>query len=290
MTATEYGVVVAVGPEGVHDGALDLAAAEAVRRGTGVELLHVVHSLVAMPESLEPLESMDNALTTVGRKTLADAAGRIRPLLADRVPLSTELASGPVATTVMDRGAAAELVVMERRDTGAVERLLTMSISTRVAAHAHVPVAIVPEHWRPRTEDPGHVTVGVDRPLEALPQVEPALEYARMAGLPLVVLHASWLAEPYQDLGFSNDTRDKWVHEAERELDLVLSKIVEPTDEVHYDVQWRRPAECLVGASRVSSMVVLCRRKETQRGAHLGGITRTVLRHAHGPVLVVDRT
>lgn len=290
MTGTEYGVVVAVGPDGIHDGALDLAAEEAVRRGTGVELVHVIHALVAMPASLEQVQSLDSALTTVGRRVLTDAAARMRPRLDGRVPLTTELATGPVATTIVERAADGELIVLERRDTGRVERLLTMSISTRVAAHAHVPVAVVPTSWTARPGEQLPVTVGVDRPLEALGQVETALGYARRTGRGLVVLHASWLAEPYQDLAFSNETRDQWVHDAEAELDLALSKVVEPTDDVRYDVQWRRPSEALVGATRRSSVVVLSRRPENSIRPHLGAITRTVLRHAEGPVLVVDRT
>ena len=88
-----------------------------------------------------------------------------------------------------------------------------MSVSTRVAAHAHAAVLVVPAGWRRGSYPPGPVTVGVDDPGQALDQVEPALAYARDLGRPLVVLHAAWLAEPYQDLVFGNTTREAWVHD-----------------------------------------------------------------------------
>ena len=292
MTTNEYGVLVAVGPDGIHEGTLDLAGAEAVRRGTGVELVHVVHSLVSAPSSVEQMQSLDLTLTRVGREVLTVAADRLRERLDGRVPLTTEIVSGPVAGTVAVRAADADLVVMERRDTGRAERLLTMSVSTRVAAHTTTPVVIVPEHWAHHYEEAAlPVTVGVDRPLDAPGQVETALAYARDAGRALVVLHAAWLAEQYQDLGFRNSTRDVWRHDAERELELALAKVPDlDTVDVSVDVPWRRPVEALVGATKTSYLLVLSRRDEHPLGAHLGPMTRTVLRHAEGPVMIVGRT
>lgn len=176
MTTNEYGVLVAVGPDGIHDGALDLAGAEAVRRGTGVELVHVVHSLVSAPSSVEQMQSLDKTLTRVGREVLTDAADRLRARVEGRAPMTTEIISGPVAGTLAVRAADADLVVMERRETGRAERLLTMSVSTRVAAHTTTPVVIVPERWKHRYEEASlPVTVGVDRALDAPSQVENAL-------------------------------------------------------------------------------------------------------------------
>ncbi|WP_395659351.1 universal stress protein [Nocardioides sp.] len=292
MAANEYGVLVAVGANGVHDGALDLAACEAVRRGTGVELIHVVHSLVTAPSSIEQMQSLDQTLTRVGREVLTDAAERLRTRLDGRAPVTTEIATGPVAGTIAVRAADADLLVLERRDTGHGERLLTMSVSTRVAAHTTTPVMVVPEHWRHRYDEAAlPVTVGVDRPLDAPGQVETALVYARSSGRPLVILHAAWLAEQYQDLGFRNSTRDMWRHDAERELELALEKVPDlDTVEVKVDVPWRRPVDALVGATKTSYVLVLNRRDEHPLGAHLGPMTRAVLRHAEGPVMIVGRT
>jgi nucleotide-binding universal stress UspA family protein len=286
---SEYDVVVAVGPEGIHDGVLDLAVAEAERRQTGVELLHVVHSLVSVPVGVDAVQSLDAALTEVGRMVLTSAADRVRSRSGGRVPHTTHLLFGRVATTIADRVPPDGIVFLERHDSA--DRLLTMSVSTRVAAHAHAAVVVVPAAWRRGPYEPRPVTVGVDDPDQALGQVETALAFARDTGRPLVVVHAAWLAEPYQDLVFGNTTRDEWVHDAEQRLDLALTKLPEHDGvAVSTAVDWRRPADALVGASLVSAFVVLSRRRERAIGPHLGAVTRTVLRHAAGPVMVVDRT
>lgn len=286
MTSTEYGVLVAVGPNGIHDGALTFAADEALRRGTGVELLHVVHSAVTVPSTAEEMQLLDAALTEAGRRALTDAAERLR----NRVPVATEIRTGPVAASITDRAAVADLVVLERRDVGTVERLLTMSVSTRVAAHARVPVAVVPQSWAAPADADLPVVVGVDTPTDPLGQVEGALAYAEAAGRRLEVLHATWLVEPWQDVPLSVDSRDHWIRVGERELVTALEKLPATPVEVTIDVQWRRPIDALVGASRRSAVLVLNRRAERPLSPHLGSTTRAVLRHAAGPVLVVDRS
>lgn len=292
MQANEYAVILAVGADGVRDATLDLAASEAVRRETGVELLHVVHALVVPPGEVEQVESVDRVMSEVGREVLTAASARLRERLGDRVPVSTQLLYGPVATTIVDRAAHADLVIAERRAVGGVERLVTMSVSSRVAARAHAPVVVVPQDWSGPAVDGQPVTVGVDRPPDALCQVEQAAEYAAAAHRPLVVLHAVWLAEPYKDLVFPDHGRDEWLRDAEAELQQSLAKLQDrDTLELRHDVRWSPPAEALVQETRTSSMLVLSRRSARHfSGSHLGPITRAVLQHAEGPVMLVDRT
>ena len=219
----------------------------------------------------------------------------MRPAGADRleggVPATPEIATGRVAATIAERVAGDGLVVLERRSVGTVERLLTMSVSTRVAAQAQASVVVVPAAWSPPGEEQP-VTVAVDDPLLVDGQVEAALAAARAAKLRLVVLHAVWLAEPYQDLAFGNDTRTRWVDQAEQTLAQSLTALGpadDVPDDIDVDVQWRRPVDALVGATRTSSLLVVGRRPG-HLGIHLGSLTRAVLRHAEGPVLVVDRS
>ncbi|GAB2449699.1 universal stress protein [Nocardioides hungaricus] len=289
MRSNELGVVVAVGPEGVRDGALDFAAGEALRRGTGVELLHVVHSMVALPSFPGEVQSLDLALQQVGRSVLTDAADRIRPRLDGEVPVGTGLLTGPVAATIADRAGGRDLVVLERRARDRLERLLTMSTSTRVAAHAAAPVVVVPAGWTPAAGELP-VTVGVDRPADPVGQVEAAAAYAAASGRELAVLFAMWLAEPYQDTLLVDRTRRQWTLEADAELRAGLARL-DPGTGITRAVRWARPADALVAASRRSVVVVLSRRPEHRRhGVHLGPVTRAVLRHAECPVMVVDRT
>lgn len=290
MSSNEYGVVLAVGPDGCQDGAIEVAASEAVRRGTGLELLHVVHSLAA-PADPEQLQSIDQAMGRVGRVVLTEVSAKARARVRDRVPVSTQLLYGPVSATLVDRAARADLVVLERRDAGTVERVLTMSVSSRVAAHTSTPVVVVPHTWA-AVQESLPVTAGVDRPEDALAQVEEAAAYARETGRPLVVLHAVWLAEAYHELAYIDDNRQRWLRQAAADLERHLKPLADADDpQLRLDVRWQRPADALVEATRTSSVLVLSRRNpRLLGGAHLGPVTRAVLQHAEGLVLVADRT
>jgi nucleotide-binding universal stress UspA family protein len=213
-----YGVLVPVGPDGVGDGTLDVAAAEATRLGTGALLLHVVHSLVADSASTERIESFDAALTKVGRAALTDAEARMRSRVGDHVPVTTEIVFGHVARTLAERGSDGNAIIMERRDPGTFERIATMSISTSVAAHARVPVIVVPPSWTAASGDDLPVTVGIEAPTDAKMEIVSGLERARATGHPLVALYAAWIAEPYQGLALIGYPRDELVANATESL------------------------------------------------------------------------
>src|SRR5690349_15277998 len=123
MEQHEYGVLVPVGPDGVANGTLEQAALEAERRGTGVELLHVVHAPLVLPTEPEHVERLQRAMSRVGRQVLADAADRARLRAAGRWPVTTRLPFSAVEATIVERAAAAHVVVMERREPGRLERL-----------------------------------------------------------------------------------------------------------------------------------------------------------------------
>jgi len=286
----EIGVLVAVGPDGIGDGTLEAAAAEAVRMGVGIQLLHVVHSLVpVVPERLDEEHSVDRALTTVGRAALADADQRLRAVVADRVPVRTEIVFGPVPRTIVEHGNRGRMILIEVRDAGAVERLVTRSISSAVAAHAEVPVMVVPPSWTVRVADDLPVTVGLEGAADSAEELPAAIEYARATGRPLVVLHAAWLAEPYQAVAFTSYPRQQWLEDVRQELGTALAEMATDVD-LTLDVRWARPVEGLVKATQRSSVLVLSRRRAKRPfAAHLGPITRGVLHHAECPVLVVDR-
>ena len=288
----EHGVLVAVGPDGVRDGALELAAAEAVRLRTGVELLHVVHTPVSASASTRQIEFVQDALTRVGRKVLGDAADRMCAI-GSGFPLYTRIAFGPVGRTIVHRAASGRLIIVERGDGGRLEHLLKRSVSTSVAAHVRVPVVVVPRGWTWHA-DLRPVTVGVDEPADVARQVAYALAFARQTHRPLVVLHAaSRPAQPFPAAAAGHSPQ-RWVDEIQRELSTGSSEGGLGTTagvELRCEVRWGRPADALVDATPSSSVLVLSRRAPRQHfGAHLGPITRAVLDHAQCPVVVVDRS
>lgn len=291
MNVTEIGILVAVGPDGIGDGALEVAAAEAVRLGVGVELVHVAHShVVSVPTRDEHERALDRAHAAVGHEVLADAANRMGVLIDGQVPVTTEIVTGPVGRTIVERSSATRLIVLEAREIGPVGRLVTRSVSTSVAAHAHVPVLVVPRAWTSAVGADLPVTVGIDEPLDVKHEAPAALELARATGRPLVVLHAAWIAEPYQGVAFVGYPMKQWLDDAHRELDTALSGMTSDGDAVTCDVHWARPVDALVRATQRSSLLVLSRRPASRPLApHLGPVTRAVLHHAECPVLVLDR-
>lgn len=282
-----YGVLVPVGPDGVGDGTLDVAATEAVRLGTGVLLLHVVHSLVADSVSTERLESFDAALTKVGRTALTEAEAQMRRRLDGRLPVTTEIVFGHVAHTIAERGSAGDTIILERRDPGVLERLVTMSVSTNVAAHAAVPVIVVPPTWSGAHAQDRPITVGVDLTPDAKADVEIALGRARDTGRAVVAFNAAWIEVPYQSVALAGYSREEWVTDSTESLAATLEGVAGTGDELTCDVRWGRPVDALVAATDRSAELVLRRRPATRlHGAYLGPLTRAVLHHAHCPVVV----
>lgn len=294
MTGTELGVLVAVGPEGLADGALEIACAEAVRRRVPVTLVHVMHTLVAVPPlSPDRVQALGTALISVAHEVLTSASERARELVGDQVPVVPLQHEGPVARTLVDLGREAEVIVVQRRDGRRLERMLTNSVSSNIAANAEGAVLVVPTSWSELEGAGLPITVGVDIPLEARELVRPGLAAAQATGRPLVVLHAAWISEPYESTVFADYPRDQWLRDAEAELRAGMASLLEEAEaagvEVTLDVRWKRPVDALVRAADRSALLVLHRRTAGAWGIHLGAVNRGVLRHSECPVLIVDR-
>lgn len=288
----DLGVLLAVGAGGVADGALGLACREAVRRGVPVTLLHVVHSIVPVPPApIDGHQTVDAALTEVGRGVLTDAADRARAAGATEVGI--ELRFGPVSATIAELSGRAELTVLERRDADRIERLLTHSVSSDVAAHGRGAVAVVPADWTPAEGEPKPVVVGIDSPADAGTMAAGALELAAGTTHRLEVLHSAYVAPPYESVVLVSYPRHQWLADTDAELARGLDKLAstESADDVEltHAVRWALPVEALVDASADASALVLHRRDGERWGVHLGGVTRAVLRHAECPVWVMDR-
>lgn len=291
MDVTEIGVLVAVGPDGIGDGALEVAATEARRLGVGIELLHVAHTqVVTVPTRDEHELALGRAHTQVGHHVLTEAVDRLEALVEGQVPITSEIVEGQVARTIVERGTATRLIVLEAREIGPMGRLVTRSVSTNVAAHAHVPVLVVPRAWTSAVGADLPITLGIDEPLDVKHEAPAALELARATSRHLVVLHAAWIAEPYQGVAFVGYPMKQWLEDAYHELDTALSGMVTEGDVVTCDVHWARPVDALVRATQRSSLLVLSRRPATRPLApHLGPVTRAVLHHAECPVMIADR-
>ncbi len=137
-------VLLATDGESDSDAALHFAAREASARGVGLTLVHVYAVLPRGPETAL-LEFAD--AEEIASSRLRHAVEHAQEVLAGQVAVTGRLVRDKIVQGVVESSSEAQLVVLQRRDLAHLTRLVTRSTSSGVAAHAHAPVAVVPESW-----------------------------------------------------------------------------------------------------------------------------------------------
>lgn len=283
-------VIVAVGLDPLEAG-LAYAAAEAEREGCGLHLVHAVH-LVPPGPGMVLVDMTD--VEAAGRSSLAAAEERARDLVPDTVPITSKLVlGGVVSSLVHEAGPDARLMVLERRTLSRMERVVTRSISSGVAAHARIPVVSVPSEW-PRSggaETRPVVTVGIDIPDRSEPVLRAAVAAAKARGATLQVVHTWSFPAAYDDIIMSQVEGSAWRTRATADIQVVLDRIGVEADGVPVEIEARhgQPADALIHAGLSADLLVLGRHDPlVPLGSHLGPVARAVLHHAECPVLLLD--
>ena len=280
-------VLLAIGPEGDFDAGLRFAAREATTRGCGLVLMLAWHVVPTGPETGELAFTSPE---TVASRRLRGAAEHAANVLAGQVEVDTLLRRGHVVQTIVEASTDSRLVVLQRRDLSDLRRVVTRSTSSGVAAHAHTPVAVVPEGWTPDDRRNG-VVVGVDVPSRSHAILRQALTEARARRGPLRVLHTWWSPGYFDDLDMDREVSRSWADETAAEIQAVVDELRDGTDDVPVEIETHhgRPAQVLVDASRSAGLVVVGRHDPlVPAGSHLGPVARAVLRSAECPVLLVS--
>ena len=278
-------VLLAVGSEPGSDAALRFAGQEALSRGCPLVL---VHAYLVLPTGPETALLEFSEAETMARDTLRTAVERARDLLGPTVAVSSRLVREASVRAVVDASGQAQLVVLERRERSHLTRLLTRSTSNGVAAHAHAPVAVVPEEWG--GPGGGDVVVGLDVPERSAAILRQALGEARARHSSLRVVHTSWSPGYFDGTGVSPAGNEGWAEETTPEIRAVLDGLGEEADgvPVQVDISYDRPADALAEASGSAALVVVGRHDPlVPSGSHLGPVARTLLRAARCPVLLV---
>jgi len=282
-------IVVAVGLDPI-DGALAFAAGEAARAKCGLHLVHAAHHLLA-PGPPNVLLTETN-VERIGRHALNASLDRARAMI-DGVPVTTELRVGPVVPTLVEMAKDSRMIVLERRDLSSMMRVVTRSVSSGVAAHAHVPVVSVPAAWssdRPREDFPT-VTVGLDVLERAQSVLRAAAAEARSRGAVLHVLHTWAFESAYDDIILTRTESEEWAARVTAEIQTTIDALGHEFAGLPVQIVARRahPADALVVASRETDLLVIGRHDPlVPVGSHLGPIARAVLREAECPVMLVD--
>jgi nucleotide-binding universal stress UspA family protein len=272
---------------------LAYAAAEARRRRCGIHLMHVLAPLYGGAPEIERLTATAGELRQEGEAVLLTATARLEQLLEGHpTVLSTELAHGAVAPSLVHAARNACLVLVQHPGMGPEGDTTVLSNTYAVAAHSPASTVAVPDRWRPAVHLNGPV-VGValgelDSSAGVLRQ---AFEEANRRRAQLRVLHA-WLPGSLEPA----DVPHLSIVECSR-LRLDLQQAVAdlasrwPSVGVECVVLPGHPDTVLVDhASGLDLLVVGRREHQSPLGQHLGPVVRHVLRWAPVPVMVVDPT
>lgn len=286
MTQDPRPILVGVGPEPV-DAALGYAVDLAGRSRQKIHLVHVAHFVPLGPET--PLIEVRD-VEAIGRQVLRSALEHAHDVASAEQEITSELLVGTVVPALVHAAEGAGAVVLEHRPLGRLQRVVTRSVASGVAARTDVPVVSVPSGWQADLTGVW-VSVGVDDPARSGVVLRAALEEARSRGAGLRVVHAMDCPGVYRDALLSSSQLAEWQDRATRGLRERLAVLLQEEGEVRVDVvaDWSSAAEALVHASHDSALVVLGRHDPwLPRGSHLGPVARAVLRDAVCPVLLAN--
>ncbi|MFJ7909237.1 universal stress protein [Kitasatospora sp. NPDC096204] len=263
--------------------AVHWAAAEAVRRGASLRL---VHAWPWLTDGVSSFAEQDDLPAAV-RNTLAEAAEDVRRLHPDLTVGTDAVLDAPVDGLVA-AAAEAELLVLGSRGRGGFTGLLLGSVSMSVAGHSSVPLVVVREEGE---AGEGEVVVGVDAHTPETEVLDFAFREAALRGARVRAVHGWDLPPVFGYAGGAVPAAELAQLEAleAKLLSLALAGPREqhPEVEVVEDVQLGA-ARALVEASAGAALVVLGRgRRPIEIGPRLGRVAHAVLHHAEAPVAVV---
>jgi len=281
-------ILVGIGDTDETRAALGFAAAEATRRGLGVELVHVLPRPSPLLTDSALIGFKGAAL--VAEDLVAAASERLAHLSTGTVPVTRIVRPGEVSRVLRDLGASAEMIVLQHRSLTALERVVSGSVVVDVAGHATVPVVSVPERWRPGRAVAA-VTVALDGHAGQEALLEQAFATAASHGAVLGIMHAWFLGTAYDELVMSRTPLEQWWRVAR---DHILEQTEEvrsryPGISVRIDVRHQPAADAIVAAARHSDLVLVGRRHR-KHGEHLGPVARSVVSASSVPVMVVPST
>ncbi|MGW0662091.1 universal stress protein [Streptodolium elevatio] len=292
--------LVVVGTDGSDPGmrAVMRAAAEAVRRGAMLRIVHAVRVPTAAPPhpkgSPEGREVPDAPAQQAAARLVEAAAARV---LHRHPELSVEgdVGVGLPGDVLLEAAGEAELMVVSSRGRGGFADLLLGSVARFLAARTPCPLLVVRgEHGDPSEDgdlvlDGGKVVVGIQGEGDA-PTARAAFGEARRWGLPVFAVHAyAWPG--YVGLSGPSPEDLKAVTEAHAVcLDSALGQVRGLYPDVLSTEQavLGDAAGTVVEASSDAAVAVVGVRHRNGLLRHwVGHVAHAVIEHARCPVLIV---
>jgi nucleotide-binding universal stress UspA family protein len=283
------GVVVGYDQMPSSEGALEQAAAEAVRRGTVLRVVHAFHRPRTASPSEMPVGGEDAPYSTVQA-----AAVRVR---ADHPGLTVdaEAVAGSAPAVLADQSADADLVVVGHRGRGGFAGLRLGSVALRTMARVGCPMIVVRGGGSAQTRGTVLAAVDIAGTAEAAHEIlafafaEAAQRGARMKVIG--ALEMFWPPAYAGDTGQLGRASSQAVERAGGALErLVRPWLVKYPDVcVEHELMEGSPTAILTAATTYSDLIVVGarRRRGEGHGMRVGPVGDTLLLHSDCPVAVV---
>lgn len=288
MNATQEILVGVDGSPGSNT-AIRYAAAEAMRRGLDLHLVHIIPGLLPLT-GLYPMQVpfQGEEFEEAGREVMAEAVALAqREVPADRV--RGTVATGERVPALVEASAGAALVVLGADRAPTLERLTVGSTVGSVAARADEAVVVVPPDWHQRSTA-GEVVVGI-KSVDPVPLsiLRAALEVASQRSATLRVVYVWELPAMYVMTVLGHLDKPGWAAAVEERIRTQAAELLAEYAGVTVEIEPRygQPAEELVRLSSDAELLVIARRARAFPVGHFGSTGRALLRNSHGAVMVL---
>lgn len=292
-------ILVAIDGSPHADRALVWALHEATLRSARLRVLNAfrVHEFAgAFGREVSLDKERAEATEMVGQSLARVASGAA----TDAVDIETTAVTGRgAADAILRHRGEAELIVVGSRGLGGFPGLLLGSVSHQVAAHADVPVAVIPASVASRFDSNGtrSIVVGVDGSPASVHALRWALDEARIRSAELTAVYAYRSLRDGAPFDAFASIEDAQLDQLQRHAnDTALRKLATLIDdaggtsgvEVGRRVESGSPAKVLTAdaADEDSILVVGSRGRGGFAGLLLGSVSQQCLHHARGPVVI----
>lgn len=244
--------------------------------------------------------SLRGGFTSGGADTLRADAEAVMDLALKRIgrtvaTVQTQLKGGSAARALIDASSGADLVVLGARGRGGFASLLLGSVSQQVAEHASCPV-VVKRPGAGRTDGP--VVVGVDDSDRSMAALTWAAAEAERRRTQLVIVHSYQMPTPIYDISFATiQTLEDNMDAVQKAAEAFAAEqrgtvqALHPSLFVSSEVAAGRAGSILADRAKDAALLVVGTAGRGELGAFvLGSVSREVLTHAAGPVVVVPST
>ena len=249
----------------------------------GVPLI-VVHALDLGATSIY---SAAVGYTDARRDQGATLLGKVARTLREQVPaalVDTELFDPSAPQTLVALSNESDLIVTGTRGHGGFAGLLLGSVSLKLAAHAHGPVAVV------RGDAPGEsgneIVLGVEPDEDEAP-IRFAFATAAALGATLTVVRAWW---PHPAYGGYPEDITTTEHDEAAQAELLIKELRDeyPSVKVFVSAMRGNAVPMLIEASRGARLLVIgAHRKRNPLSVGAGFVVQGLLSHSLTPVAVV---